>query len=198
MKMITAYIITDIHSKFSTLLAQETKNSLDLYGWNYSVWPAINGFALSDRDWRNLGITLLKRGKTPTKPGALGCIHSHFTLWQHCVLKGEPIVVLEHDALAQGKFPDSLDLDHSVWKLWSTHDIRHNDITGSWSRGSWAYTLTPTQAAELIDFSRTNGVQALDKQLGTDAVPWTSLTWDLFQHNPRPRWSSTVMSIYLD
>ena len=196
--MITAYIITDIHSKFSHQLAQETRLSLDLYGWNYSTWPATNGFDLTDQAWHSLGIALLNRGKTPGRPGALGCIHSHFTLWQHCVQLGEPIVVLEHDALAQGKFPDELDLDQAVWKLWATHDLRHNDITGTWSRGSWAYTLTPRQAQQLIDFGRTHGVQALDKQIGSEAVAWSSLDWDLFQHNPRSRWSSTVLRRYLD
>lgn len=195
--MITAYIITDINSKFSTALALETQQSLDQWGWKYSVWPAVNGFALIDADWRALGITLLKRGKAVTRPGVWGCIHSHFTLWQHCVELAEPIVVLEHDALALAAFPGDLDLDRGVWKLWQSHALRHNEITGTWSRGAWAYTLTPQQAQALIEFSCRSGVQAVDKQLGTEAVPWQALDRDLFQHNTRPRWSSTVMSIYL-
>ena len=195
--MITAYIITDIHSKFSTALAQQTQHSLEQHNWNYRVWPAVNGFELTAQSWHRLGITLLDRGKTTTRPGAWGCIHSHFTLWQHCVKLGEPIVVLEHDALAQAKFPHDLDLDLGVCKLWSSHNIRHNDLTGTWSRGSWAYTLTPLQAQALVDFSRSQGVQALDKQLGSNAVAWRCLDWDLFQHNPHSRWSSTVLKTYI-
>ena len=195
--MITAYVITDIHSKFSTALAEETQHSLQKYGWNYCVWPAVNGFELTAQSWANLGISLLDRGKTLTRPGAWGCIHSHFTLGQHCEQLGEPIVVLEHDALAQAEFPCDLDLEVGVWKLWSSHSIRHNSISGNWSRGSWAYTLTPRQAKALIEFSRGAGVQALDKQLGTTAVPWQALEWDLFQHNPRSRWSSTVLRTYI-
>ena len=195
--MITAYIITDIHSKFSTALAEQTQHSLQQYGWNYCVWPAVNGFELTAHSWANLGISLLDRGKTLTRPGAWGCIHSHFTLWQHCEQLGEPIVVLEHDALAQAEFPCDLDLEVGVWKLWHNHNIRHNSITGAWSRGSWAYTLTPGQAKALIEFSRSQGVQALDKQLGTTAVPWQALDWDLFQHNPSSRWSSTVFRTYI-
>jgi GR25 family glycosyltransferase involved in LPS biosynthesis len=195
--MITAYIITDIHSKFSTALAQQTQHCLQQYDWNYRIWPAVNGFELTDQSWLKLGITLLDRGKTLTRPGAWGCIHSHFTLWQHCVQLGEPIVVLEHDALAQGEFPCDLDLEVGVCKLWSSHNIRHNTITGTWSRGSWAYTLTPGQAKTLIEFSRSQGVQALDKQLGTRAVAWQALDWDLFQHNPSSRWSSTVFRTYI-
>jgi len=195
--MITAYIITDIHSKFSTALAEQTQHSLQQYGWNYCVWPAVNGFELTAHSWANLGISLLDRGKILTRPGAWGCIHSHFTLWQHCEQLGEPIVVLEHDALAQAEFPCDLDLEVGVWKLWHNHNIRHNSITGTWSRGSWAYTLTPGQSKALIEFSRSQGVQALDKQLGTRAVAWQALDWDLFQHNPSSRWSSTVFRTYI-
>jgi hypothetical protein len=195
--MITAYIITDIHSQFSSNLARETSARLDQYQWQYKIWPAVNGFQLTDRDWLQQGISLLPRGKTIDRPGAWGCIHSHYTLWQHCLDINEPMVVLEHDALAQSSYPEELDLDQGVCKLWATHSLRRNAVTGTWSRGSWAYTLTPAQAESLVAFSRKYGVQALDKQLGSHAVSWHALNWDLFQHNPRCILSSTVLGIYL-
>jgi GR25 family glycosyltransferase involved in LPS biosynthesis len=195
--MITAYIITDPHSTLSTSLAAETIDKLEQHNWSYKIWPAVNGFKLTADDWRELGIQLLPRGKTPGRPGALGCIHSHFRLWQHCQKINEPIAVLEHDALAQASFPQDLDLEQGIWKLCAAGALRHNDITGTWSRGSWAYTLTPQQAQSLIAFAREHGVQALDKQIGSNAVAWSSLGWDLFVHNPRPVLSSTVIKVYL-
>ena len=195
--MITAYIITDPRSTFSTLRAAETIDTLEQHHWRYKIWPAVNGFALTADDWQELGIQLLPRGKTPGRPGALGCIHSHFRLWQHCQRINEPIVILEHDALAQAGFPQDLDLEQGIWKLCTADSLKHNDITGTWSRGAWAYTLTPQQAQSLIAFSREHGVQALDKQIGSNAVAWSSLGWNLFVHNPSPRLSSTVAKIYL-
>lgn len=194
--MITAYIITDLNNQLSRILTEQTQQCLDHFGWSYKIWPAVNGFALTDQHWQRLGIRLLSLGKTAERPGAQGCIHSHFTLWQHCVELAEPIVVLEHDALAQAEFPSDLNLDHCVWRLWSADVTRQNSVSGTWSRGSWAYTLTPSQAQQLIDFSRQQGVQALDKQLGSRAVQWQSLGWDLFKHNPRPRLSQTASRLY--
>jgi GR25 family glycosyltransferase involved in LPS biosynthesis len=194
--MITAYIITDTRSEFSSNLAEKTQAALDHYGWSHYLWPAVNGFALTELDWQRLNISLLDLGKTRHRPGAQGCIHSHFTLWQHCVTLAEPIVVLEHDAVAQGEFPLDLPLDRCVWKLWAEHLPRENHVTGTWSKGSHAYTLTPTQAQALIDFSRQHGVQAVDKQLGTEAVAWQGLDRDLFKHCAHTL-SSTALPIYL-
>ena len=190
--MIMAYVITDVENTLSSELTAMTTKSLDQFGWSWKIWPAVNGWRITDQCWKDLGLRLLNMGKTPRRPGAQGCVLSHFTLWQHCVRSGEPMVVLEHDAVAQHAWPNDFDLDRGVCKLWSVHNVRQNTVTGTWSRGSWAYSLTVTQAQQLIDFSCQQGIQASDKQLGTNAVPWYNLDWDMFVHNTMPRLSQTA------
>lgn len=42
-------------------------------------------------------------GEIPLTSGHLGCYASHFLAWQHCVNMGEPVIVLEDDAMV---FPE--------------------------------------------------------------------------------------------
>ena len=44
----------------------------------------------------------------PFKPGELGCWASHYLLWQRCVQRGEPIIVLEDDVRLSPRFVDLL------------------------------------------------------------------------------------------
>ena len=189
--MTTAYIIANLDQPLSRMLLEETQASLDQYNWSYQVWPAVIGKNIVDSDWSALGLRALDRGKFLRQPGAQGCFHSHFKLWQHCQCIDQPIVVLEHDAVCQAPFPLDLDLERCVWKLYPASTTRINDITGEWSRGSWAYTLTPKQARDLTVFSQQQGAQAPDKQIGSRVLRWQHLDRDLFTHNPIPRISTT-------
>ena len=62
----------------------------------------------TDKWWRD---PLLKR--TLTK-GEVGCFISHWRLWEECVQKGEPILVLEDDAVLNEKFDERV-------ANWGTH-----------------------------------------------------------------------------
>jgi hypothetical protein len=194
--MPTAYIIANTNQPLSKTLLEETQARLDYFNWDYQIWPAVVGRNIVDSDWAALGVCALNRGKFFSQPGAQGCFHSHFTLWQHCRHIDQPIVVLEHDALCQAPFPLDLNLEHCVWKLYTATSTKNNDITGQWSRGSWAYTLTPTQALDLIVFSQQYGAQSLDKQIGSRVLNWQHLDSDLFVHNPRPRFSTTTTRVF--
>ena len=177
----------------SQLNSQATITQAQKFGWDVSAWPATDGYTITNQSWELIGVTLLDRGAIVKRPGARGCFHSHFSLWQHCVLLQEPIIVMEHDAWVQGPWPADLDLNRCIWKLHLAdgRGDQINEITGLWSRGAWAYTLTPGQAATLVTFSKTNGAQAVDKQIGDTVVPWQYLTTNLVIHKPHIRGSTT-------
>jgi hypothetical protein len=100
---------------------------------------------------------------------------------------------MEHDAHVTGPWPSTIDLDQCVWKLCTPdgRGDRENDFTGLWSCGAWAYTLTPHWAAKLIEFSRSVGAQAVDKQIGSKVVDWSYWTTNLVPHKPAVHRSTT-------
>jgi hypothetical protein len=102
-------------------------------------------------------------------------------------------VILEHDAYVTGPWPADIDLDQCVWKLHRPdgRGERVNTITGEWACGAWAYTITPKYAQQIIDFSRTHGAQAVDKQLGRAVIPWSYWRDDLARHRPSVPVSTT-------
>ena len=170
-----------------------TQHKLHEHGWSYHVWPAVNGRSIGLADWEGIGVKLLDRGAIVKRPGARGCWFSHWALWSHCAAINQPIVILEHDAFVNGAWPEDLDIEQCVWKLHRPdgRGERVNTITGEWACGAWAYTLAPTFAQQLIDFSRLNGAQAVDKQLGRAVIPWQYWRADLAIHKPAIRASTT-------
>jgi len=194
-----AYIIADcdpysLDYRFSQRNLKRTQYQADLHGWNTQIWPAVNGHKVTAADWQKIGVEMLDRGAMPKRHGAQGCWHSHWSLWSHCVDIDQPIIVLEHDAYINDEWPQDIDLYTCVWKLYRPdgRGERLNSVTGQWSCGSWAYTLTPQFARQLIDFSRANGAQAVDKQLGKSAIPWQYWSSDLVTHSPDVQISSTA------
>lgn len=179
--------------KQSQLNSQVTRTQAQKFGWNVEVWSASDGYTITEKSWDNIGVTLLDRGAIVKRPGARGCFHSHFRLWQHCIALQEPIVVMEHDAWVQGPWPSNLNLNQCIWKLHlpDGRGDQINEITGLWSRGAWAYTLTPDQATKLIVFSQTTGAQAVDKQIGDTVVPWKYFNTNLVIHRPHILGSTT-------
>lgn len=163
------------------------------WSWSVSVWPAVDGWHLDSSAWDRIGVSLLPRGAILKRPGAQGCFHSHFGIWSWCVEHQRCAVILEHDAKITGPWPENIDLEHNIWKLYQPdgRGDRINDHTGTWSCGSWAYTVTASQAQQLIDFSRRVGAQALDKQLGSRAVSWAYWRDNLVVHAPAAATSTT-------
>jgi GR25 family glycosyltransferase involved in LPS biosynthesis len=192
------YVISDTdpsspNYKISRRNLDRTLAQAAQFKWSVTVWPATNGRTLTDQDWQTIGVELLNRGAIVKRPGARGCWHSHWRLWSHCVNIDQPIVILEHDAFITAPWPKTIDLNHCVWKLHGPdgRGERTNTITGEWSCGAWAYTMTPYFARKLIEFSRTHGAQAVDKQLGRSVIPWQYWHDDLVIHKPSVRISTT-------
>jgi len=165
--------------------------SLEQHGWSYEIFPAIDGQQITLQDWSRIGVAMSSEGKMPRRPGAQGCWHSHYTLWQQCVDTNQPIVVLEHDAIVTGPWPADIDIDTQLVKLYSTAECKVNPAFGRWSKGAHAYAVTPAQAQTLIADAQQRGAQAVDKHLGDLVLPWTFYHRDLVVLNPARGPSST-------
>ncbi len=165
--------------------------SLKQHNWDFEVVPAIDGHTVTEQTWRSIGVVLSTDGKMSRRPGAQGCWMSHWNLWNRCVANNQPIIVMEHDAVVMAPWPEDIDIETQLVKLYTTAECKVNPAFGRWSKGAHAYSLTPAQAQQLIDYARTNGAQAADKHLGDFVLPWTFYSKDLVVLNPRRGPSST-------
>ena len=84
-----------------------------------------------------------------------------------------------------------IDLEPAVIKLFTKAECKVNPAFGRWSKGAHAYTVTPTQAHQLITDAQARGAQAVDKHLGDLVLPWRFYHQDLVVLNPRRGPSST-------
>ena len=183
----TCYVIAHAQSR----VIDNCIASLERYNWNFKRFKAVDGQQITDANWKQIGIAMSDQGKMPRRLGAQGCWHSHYALWKKCITNNTPIVVMEHDAVVNGPWPEKLDIDSRLVKLYSGAECKVNPAYGCWSKGAHAYTVTPAQAQRLIDYARNNGAQAVDKHLGDLVLPWTFLHYDLVTLNPKRGPSST-------
>lgn len=175
----------------SSRVAGDCVQSLERHGWPYRIWPAVDGQSVTQAHWDHIGVIMSDLGKISRRPGAQGCWLSHFGVWSECVKNNEPVIVLEHDALVMAPWPNDIDLDPQVIKLYTTAECKVNPAYGLWSKGSHAYTLTPQQAQQLIDHARKTSAQAVDKHLGDAVVSWRFYHQDLVVLHPGRGRSST-------
>ena len=167
----------------STVL-KDCVRSLERHGWTYTVVAATQGNTVTDRTWTDIGVELRTTGKMLGRPGAQGCWISHYRLWRKCVDTDLPITILEHDALVQAPWPADLPNTQNLVKLYSTAECKQHPVYGLWSKGAHAYTITPQQAAQLIQHSLAHGAEAVDKHLGSHVLDWCFYTQDLVVLNP--------------
>ncbi|CAH6794199.1 Epitope biosynthesis protein [Vibrio chagasii] len=146
-------------------------NSLSL---PFDIFPAVDGRASPPHPLLkhyNDELSQTFRAKTLT-PGQLGCYASHFLLWQKCVDLGQPIIVLEDDALLfetpflnfirdSSGLPKKIECvrlfknkrrkfsSYSAWKCNSTNI--HKFTKGHMS--ATGYFLTPSGAEKLLQHS---------------------------------------------
>jgi GR25 family glycosyltransferase involved in LPS biosynthesis len=183
----TCYVIAHAGSR----VIDDCIASLKKYNWMFKKFDAVNGQTITHSDWQRIGISMSDQGKMPRRPGAQGCWHSHYELWNRCLTSNTPIVIMEHDAVVNGSWPENLDINTRLVKLYINAECKVNPAYGRWSKGAHAYTLTPAQASTLIEHARQNGAQAVDKHLGDLVLPWTFLDQNLVTLNPQRGPSST-------
>ena len=164
--------------------------SAQRHNWKIKKYPAIDGPALPKSAWKSIQVELTEHsGKLTSRLGAQGCFFSHFRLWEICLSQDQPMIILEHDAVIQAPLPN-IDLTQGIVKLFKSHSVKQNSITGTWSKGAYGYALSPSHADLLIKGCRRYGAQALDKMIGSNIVPWGFLDQDLITL-PNKMWSTT-------
>lgn len=153
----------------------------DLYGWNVHKFDAIIGQHLTPISFSNEGLYLKPDTGIARKPKFQGAFMSHYMLWKQCVNDNFNYIILESDACITGPIPD-LDLEHFVIKLHLDKGTETSEVTGKWSKGSYAYALSPTHAKMLIDNIKLKNVKPSDVCIGDKIVPWKHLDVDLVKH----------------
>lgn len=105
--------------------------------------------------------------ESSTRPGVMGCFHSHYKLWQKCVKLGEPILIFEDDVIFErGWIPVEWNdvllvaTGKSVYKTdWYAEKL-YNPVQDPMAvplnrkvmPGAVGYGLTPEGAAKLTKF----------------------------------------------
>lgn len=187
-----------MHQPHCFVIAHQTSSviadcvsSLSANGWTHTVVPAVDGWKITNSDWKNIGIAMSDQGKMPLRPGAQGCWFSHYKLWQQAIDTNSSIVIMEHDAVVKAPWPQDIDIESAMIKLYTTAECKEKPNTGIFSKGSHAYTLTPSQAAQLIQSAKTRGAVAVDKQIASKVCAWKFYHKDIVVLNPNRGRSTT-------
>lgn len=100
----------------------------------YTFFEAVDGREQPDHPlFRHYDPAARRRVKGPgrdLKGSQLGCYASHYLLWEECVARGEPLVVVEDDAIVLDDFPVFLRHAREIADLWPLVWLHDNDKPG--------------------------------------------------------------------
>ena len=166
-KVLKTYVIRLSSIDKSVELARTAYISALKKNWSVEYFEGYDGSAHTLQEHGLFPYSKKKKLKTlMDKPGVRGCFLSHYYLWKKCVYSGEPVCILEHDAIAQGRFPNIKFSE--VIKL-DTELTPTKNYIGEWFAGAHAYCVTPAGAQKLIYFAEEDGAVPVDVML-TDAI----------------------------
>ena len=164
------FIITLLNLPQSAQAAQRCIESAKRYNEHdgLEIAPAIDKFQALDF-FHQHGFTWLhtdynaELGKDPLPE--MGCFASHYLLWQRCIKLGEPIIVLEHDAIFRAPIPP-LRFKHVIllsrpafsqpdysydWKTLRTPEPREIFYPLEVLAAAHCYAITPEGAEILVE-----------------------------------------------
>ena len=160
--------------------SEATVAALKSYGLDATHWEgtygsdaeeifAVEGRVLSDTSFKGLPVDEEYR-KSCSRPGVMGCFHSHYRLWKHCVELNESILIFEDDVIFERAF---IPVEWSDVLLVATGKTVHLQefyseklyrpsgpptaagFKGKVMPGAVGYGLTPKGAAKLTEYYRT-------------------------------------------
>jgi hypothetical protein len=108
----SAYIIRIKGNEKSERLALRCKESCDKIGQPSVYWDAYNGLEnpIVPPEHHSEVMNLIRQTDHYLTRGELACAFSHISLWNRCVQIDQPVVILEHDAVAVAPY-----LDHALF-----------------------------------------------------------------------------------
>ncbi|CAB4123044.1 Glycosyl transferase, family 25 [uncultured Caudovirales phage] len=160
-----AYIITIANHATSEMLSQRAQQSCAKAGMPYQVWDAFDGTGDDIKTpahsaHSNL-MPILKITDHYLTRGEVACVLSHVSLWHHCAVIDQPIVILEHDAVMvrplqyHESYNSIVYLGGSEWtaKGWPMYDIPPHASEGPnchFICRAHAYSIDPAMAKNLL------------------------------------------------
>ena len=112
--------------------------------------------------------------KTPLTKGEVGCFLSHWHLWNKCIEKNEPIIVLEDDAILTDKFDVkeisklSYDFVYLGWKeMDKSEEIDGELVKPVYPYWTLAYMIRPEAARVLVNNVIKRNIIPVDEYLPT-------------------------------
>lgn len=203
-----AYIITVKGHERSETLSRRCQQSCEKVGMNYKIWDAFNGMTptiqVPDHSRDDSIINMLKITDHYLTRGEVACALSHISLWRHCALLDQPIVILEHDSVMVKKFEKVDSLNAIVYlggKEWAMQNWNIYPIPPHASEGpnylficrAHAYAIDPLMAKNLLSYVIKMGICApLDIMLRADLFNITHQGLYAFDNNIDPTHDTTI------
>ena len=210
-----ALVITLLGNKYSEKKAEECITSAAAFGIEVEKWAGVDKYeAVRKMEYHGLKWTWAKNNtaadtckisglqqfpyKAADLRAKIGCSMSHWTLWNYCVAKNEPILILEHDAVFLRPLPEDIEFNgicqindpagatrKGAWwsqymircgrhgaheKTWITSESERNIPDGL--AGNSAYMIKPWAAQELINKFKEVGVWPNDATMCKQLFPY--------------------------
>ena len=157
--------------------------------FEYEFFEAVDGKRvrhLTENIWSEWIDPLLNR---KMNVGEIGCLLSHYALWQKCIDLDEPIVIFEDDIQLLNYDPqaveDSLQSNDFVYISRKAMDVDHADGTPGYSYWLCAYAITPAAARCLVDTNILQNMIPADEYvpaiLGTHPNPAISALFETYK-----------------
>ena len=129
----------------------------------YELFRAVEGSKIDYRKLRDKGYDVNHDWidpilNTPLTKGEVGCFLSHWHIWNKCIEKNEPIIVLEDDAILSDKFDieEISDLPYDFlylgWKeMGDSEEIDGKLVKPVYPYWTLAYMIRPESARVLVN-----------------------------------------------
>lgn len=168
MENIKSFIIYLPNYENSVVWANAALDSAKKHNWNIELYEGINGLVHSLEEYNLFRNPKHRKSrKAFLRPGTVGCLLSHFSLWKKSIQLNEPICILEHDVTIHAPFPK---IEFSeVYKFVKGLETKPTYIGRWWNSGA-GYCVTPQGAKKLVDFAQNVGVMPADTMLNTGIV----------------------------
>lgn len=87
------------------------RDQLEALGLRYKFFRAIDGLAGEHSDFKNYRDEFcIEAWRRPLTSGEVGCFASHYQLWQLCVERNEPMIVMEDDVEVTPRFAEAVSI----------------------------------------------------------------------------------------
>ena len=203
MKAFIIYLEPIDHNK---TIANQAMDAAKLHNIDAVLYQGVHGKYDAPTKLMQYNLKLTQHKNRNLTDGEIGCLLSHYELWQKCVDLNEPIMILEPDGIVIRSLPDNilenfsevLHLDPVRSKIQPfeiatkyqtlvndglSNSVEYfyanpngTDVAGPYLYGTYGYCIKPLAASKLIKFIQENGVCPSDVAIGKMVVDVKSTT----------------------